>query len=127
MPKLTPIELVEPTRTLNITGNQNDVAAWATATDLTMNGGLQVTMSKRAVKSNQTTRKSVLRITQPLHTTCESTCKTESRGTILVVCEVTASVQSTLAEREQAFEDLVQLLGDPVFKAAFVNNESFFS
>lgn len=125
MPKLTPIALVDPTRTLNIAGNQNDVAAW-NETSETLTGGMVVTIAKRAVKSGQTTRKSTLRVNQPLQKQCESTCSVVSRGTVLLVLEQTSSVESTAAEREQAYDDLLQLLQKADTRLAFINNESFY-
>lgn len=128
MPQLKPLEINDGSAVVDypIDGNSNGVTAWRKP-DSNLRGGNTIVLTKRDAKSSQTTRKSSLAMTFPLIKTCETTCSTVSRGTVLVKLEFISSIDSTTDERSAALASLKSALADVDIADALVNNESFWS
>lgn len=109
-------------------GNSNGVATWTLQSS---NGSFGTTghfsIGVRQVNAKQSTRKTTAVYSDPLVDTCATTCKVTSRGAVMFRLENVTSVDSTLAERELAFDRFVALLTKPDARTAFVNNEAFYS
>lgn len=128
MPQLKPLTINDGSTDVEypIDGNSQGVTAWRKP-DGNLRGGNTVVVTKRDAKSSQTTRKGSLTLTVPLISTCETTCSTVSRGTILAKVEFISSVDSTAEERNAAYASLKSALADSDLAQAIVNNESFWS
>lgn len=123
MPKYVPITANE--KTYSVTGITGGVAGWQHGQDR-FDSGEVFTVLRREPKASQTTRKSTVRLNMPLVDVCETTCTSNSRGTVLAVLDFTSAVSSTSVEREATYDDFVALLLDPSVREAIVNNESFY-
>lgn len=124
MPQLTPIVLTS--ETFNVTGNADGTTSWATS-ESTFNSGHLLSITRRTVTSNQTTRKSALRLTRALESECETSCVPIKRGALLASLDFVSSVESTPAERLAFITELQEILQDTKVAQALANNEAFWS
>lgn len=123
MPQYSPITIAGP-KTYAVTGIIGNNAGYRNG-GTTFRDAESFVISRRSPSSNQSTRKSSARLTKPLVDECAETCTVKSRGSVLATVDFTCSVDSTLAEREQVYDDFIALLGDADVRTAFVNNEAF--
>lgn len=124
MPKYQPLAIASPSKTYAVTGITGASAGWQDGNDSFENVEA-FSVTRRPVTNGQQTRKSTVRLTKPLVDVCPTTCVKTSRGSILGTLDFTSSVQSKLAEREDAYDSLVALLNDTDVRNAVVNNEAF--
>lgn len=128
MPQLKTIDLTVGSTTYSYLPRSNDkgLATFTVSSD-TLRTADSLAIGVRPVAAKQMTRKASMKMTEPLVCVPDACGTIVDRGSNIANFELTVSRDSTLVERTLIYDKFVASLADPSVRAAFINNEAFYS